>query len=316
LDLSVIVVNWNTRDLLLSCLESLYRNIGDLAFEVWVVDNASSDGSVAAALARFPDIRVIENPENLGFAAANNRALSRAEGRYAMLLNTDATLTPRAAETLVSFLDANPSAAMACGQLLNTDGSLQNSVAAFPSLLTLAGNETLLGLLFPRRFVGKRRPPKAPVAVDSCIGACLVVRREAANRVGPLDERYFFFMEETDWALQMHRAGWRVFFVPEARIVHAQGSSVGQSAVSRMLFYRSRYLYFKKWHPKTYPLYFAASAARLAVNSVLTLAGVVLTFGLSSGLRRKMGIYGRLIRWHVSGCPHQAPDGGKKTHAG
>ena len=316
MDLSVIIVNWNTRELLLSCLASVYRTAGDLQCEVWLVDNASTDGSVAAAAERFPDIQVIVNTTNLGFAAANNRALPKARGRHVMLLNTDAVLTPGAAKTLVDFLDRTPSAAMACGQLLHTDGRLQNSTAAFPSLLTLAANESLLAHLFPRRYPSKRRAGSNPVAVDSCIGACLAVRKEAVDRVGLLDERYFFFMEETDWALQMRRAGWQVFFVPAARIVHAQGQSVGASAVSRKLFYRSRYLYFRKWHPRTYPIYYAASAARLAANSLLTLAGVILTAGLQRGLRKKMNIYGRLIRWHFAGCPQPIPSGGKDRDAG
>ena len=316
MDLSVIIVNWNTRDLLLSCLASVYDTVEDLSVEVWLVDNASADGSVAAAAGRFPDIRVIENRENLGFAAANNRALSRARGRHVMLLNTDAALTPGAARTLVDFLDRTPEAAMACGQLLHSDGRLQNSVAAFPSLLTLVANEPLLAFLFPKRFFSKRRPPGEPVPVDSCIGACLAVRKEAIERVGNLDERYFFFMEETDWALQMHRAGWKVFFVPEARIVHAQGKSVGASAVSRMLFYRSRYQYFRKWHPGGYPLYFALCGARLAANSLLTLAGLLLSMGLHRGLRRKMGIYARLIRWHLAGCPQPFPGTGEDRNAG
>lgn len=315
-DLSVIIVNWNTRQMLLDCLGSVYDTVEGHSFEVWLVDNASTDGSVAAAVARFPGIHVIENQQNLGFAAANNRALARAGGRCVILLNTDAVLTPGAAGTLVDFLDDHPDAAMACGQLLNPDGSLQNSVAAFPSLLTLAGNETLLGFVCPNRFPAKRRRVTSPVEVESCIGACLAVKKAAVDRVGLLDERYFFFMEETDWALQMRRAGWKVYFVPDARIVHAQGRSVGASAVSRMLFYRSRYRYLRKWHPKAYPVYFAAVGARLAVNSLLTLAGIVCTLGLAPTLRKKMSTYGRLIRWHLRGCPRRRPGIGEESDAG
>jgi GT2 family glycosyltransferase len=114
-------------------------------------------------------------------------------------------------------------------------------------------------------------------------------------------------MEETDWALQMHKAGWRVFFVPAARVVHAQGRSVGASAISRMLFYQSRYLYFRKWHPKTYPVYFTLCVVRLAVNSLLTLAGFVITAGFVEGTGRKLRVYGALIRWHLKGCPSMQP---------
>jgi GT2 family glycosyltransferase len=306
-ELSIVIVNWNTRELLLDCLASVYATVAGVGFEVWLVDNASVDGSVNAARERFPAIRVIENAQNRGFAAAANQALKRVAARYALLLNTDAVVTQGAVKRLLAFMQRHPDAAMACGQLLNTDGTRQNSMANCPGLLTLLVNETVLRVLMPERFPSKRRIYHRPIAVESCIGACIIVRRAAIDNVGLLDERYFFFMEETDWALRMRRAGWRVYFVPDAMIVHAQGRSVGSGARSRILFYRSRYQYFKKWYPRHYWLYRALVQVRLWTNALLTFAGVMLTLGRAPGLRRKLGVYGRLLAWHRGrvGCPEE-----------
>jgi len=301
--ISFIIVNWNTRDLLMACLASVYRTVRGPAFEIWLVDNGSSDGSVSAAKGRFPGIHVIENSANLGFAAAVNLALARMGGRYAVLLNTDATLADDAVSRLYGFMEANPLVGIACGQLLNRDGSRQNSIANFPSLLSLVSNETLLRLLFPRRFPSKRREFTGPIEVDSCIGACMMVRKEAIDQVGPLDERYFFFMEETDWAYRMKQAGWKNCFVPWARIYHAQGKSVEGRADARIMFYRSRYAFFKKWRLGPYPLVCAVIFSRLLVNTLLSIFGIGLTLGLERNLKRRLMVYTQLIAWHLKGCP-------------
>jgi len=143
MDISVIIVNWNTRDLLLNCIRSVYETVQEIEFEIWVVDNGSTDESQQAVKAAFPQVHLIENTQNRGFAAANNQALKQMAGRYALLLNSDAALTERAAERLLAFMESTPTAGMACGQLLNPDGTLQNSIANFPTLLTLISKETL-----------------------------------------------------------------------------------------------------------------------------------------------------------------------------
>ena len=186
---------------------------------------------------------------------------------------------------------------------MNQDGSRQNSIANFPTLLTLLCNETMLRLLWPKRFPSKRRRYFSPIEVESCIGACVMVRKKSMDEVGVFDERYFFFFEETDWAYRMRCGGWGVYFVPAAEIIHAQGKTVGSGAGSRIMFYRSRYLFLRKWHPNSFPLYYAIISLRLLVNALLSLAGLVLTLGLEGSIKRRFVIYSRLILWHLRRCP-------------
>ncbi|MDI9569354.1 MAG: glycosyltransferase family 2 protein [Pseudomonadota bacterium] len=302
LDLSIIIVNWNTRKLLADCLDSVARTVHGLAYEVIVVDNASADGSVGMLGEEYPEVRVIANEVNRGFGAANNQAFAVMRGRYALLLNTDTVLADNAVAELYAFMEGRPDAGMCCGQLLNADGSKQNSIAAFPTFFTLLTNMSLLEYLLPRRYPSKRYRHEAPLAVDSGVGACLMVRGEAMEAVGWFDERYFFFFEETDWAYRMHRGGWRVYHVPAARIYHLQGRSIGPDVPSRIEFYRSRYQFFKKWcSPAHYALIRGVIFGRLLANGLLTSLAVVATLGRSRGLRRKLGVHAALIGGHLNG---------------
>lgn len=303
MDISIIIVNWNTKYLLIECLDSIFQTIKSINFEVWVVDNGSKDGSIEAIRDRYPDINTIENMMNRGFASANNRALKQIKGRYALLLNTDARLTDRAVEHLFNFMETTPEAGMACGQLLNPDGSKQNSFANFPSVISLLSNETILRTLFPNRFPSKRKEYTSPIKIESCIGACMIVRKRAMDEVGLLDETYFFFFEETDWACRMKKAGWNSYFVPDARIIHGQGKTVGANSNARIMFYRSRYIYIKKWHRRSYLAMRIIIFTRLLINAELNLAGVMVTFGMYPAIKKKLEIYAGLILWHLKGCP-------------
>ncbi len=304
MDISIIVVNWNTRELLRRCLESIEETLQPLSHEVIVVDNASTDDSPAMVRERFPSVCLIENDENRGFGTANNQALRIMKGRYALLLNSDALLAGNAVSELFSYLEGHPDVAMACGQLLNADGSRQNSIAAFPTLLTLMTNTPLLEYLFPRRFPSKRYSYAAPVEVDSAVGACLLVRKSAIDAVGMFDERYFFFFEETDWTYRMRRAGWKIVHVPTALIYHLQGKSIGRNLPSRIAFYRSRYQFFRKW--KNRPYYIAVRTMiplRLLLDWLLTFLGNLLLLGMNREMRDRLAIYSQLLLWHIRGCP-------------
>jgi hypothetical protein len=300
MDISIIIVNWNTRDLLKSCLESVCKDISDISYEIIVVDNASRDGSVAMLQEKYPEVRLIQNEKNRGFGAANNQAMRIMTGRYALLLNSDAVLTDNAVRELFSFMEVQSDAAMACGQLLKADGSKQNSVACFPNLLTSVTNTSILEYLFPKSYPSKRYNHDKPIEVDSCIGACLLVRKKAVEEVGMFDERYFFFFEETDWAYRMKEAGWKVFHVPAAFIYHFQGQSIGRDIQSRIEFYRSRYQFFRKWKSRPYFIVVCiAIFLRLCINWFVTAVVNVLSLGMNRELRHKFFVYSRLILWHL-----------------
>ena len=299
MDISFIIVNWNTKDLLRDCLNSIVKTTEALTYEMIVVDNASSDGSVEMLTQRYPQVKIISNPENRGFGAANNQGFAVMRGKYALLINTDAVLTTGAVNKLWDFAEATPPAAIVCGQLLNADGSKQNSIASFPTLLSLAANMSLLEYLFPDRYPSKRYAHAAPLEVDSAIGACMMIRKQALDEVSFFDDRYFFFFEETDMAYAMRRAGWRIYQVPDAFIYHLQGQSIGHQARSRIEFYRSRYQFLRKWHGVAY---FRAAAGvifiRLLINTLLSFLGVFFTLGLATGTRRKLTVYLQIIQWH------------------
>lgn len=306
--ISIIIVNWNTKELLRDCLQSVYKTVQGIVYETIVVDNASLDGSVAMLQREFPAAHVIENKVNRGFGAANNQALSIMKGRYALLLNTDTVLTENAVSLLFSFMEGRPDTAMACGQLLNADGSRQNSIAAFPSLLTLMTNISLLEYIWPRRYPSKRYTFTEPVEIDSGIGACLIIRKQAIDEVGMLDERYFFFFEETDWAYRMKAAGWKIFHVPQAFIYHLQGQSIGRDVRSRMEFYHSRYQFFRKWRSgPSFILIGLVILTRLMINWLLTAVANALVLGQKKFLRDKLIVYSQLLLWHIKGCPGKRP---------
>jgi GT2 family glycosyltransferase len=301
MDISIIIVNWNTRELLQSCLESIHKTIRNISYEIIVVDNASRDESVAMVREKYPEVRLIQNEQNRGFGAANNQAMRIMTGRYALLLNSDAFLTDNAVRELFTFMEGQSDAAMACGQLLNADGSKQNSVASFPNLLTLITNTSFLEYLFPKRYPSKRYNHDNPIEVDSCIGACLLVRNKAIEEVGMFDERYFFFFEETDWAYQMKEAGWKVFHVPTAFIYHFQGQSIGRDIQSRIEFYRSRYQFFRKWKKRSYFIVVRIVIfLRLCIDWLFISVANIFCLGVNRELRHKFFVYSRLILWHMN----------------
>lgn len=303
MDVSFIIVNWNTKKLLLDCLNSIYETVKDIDFEIFLVDNASTDGSVQAVHRAFPEVKTIQNDRNLGFAAANNKAIKKMTGRYALLLNTDTILTDDAIYKLFQFIEKTPSVGMACGQLLNEDGTKQNSIANYPTILQLVVNSTLLRLLYPKRYPSKYKEYSEPIEVESCIGACMVVRKEAIDNIGLLDEDYFFYMEETDWALRFSKKGWKIYFVPDAKIFHLQGQSAGYNPRARMLYYKSRSIFFKKWRPNFHFPMQLIVFIKLLINILLNGIAVFGTFGLKASYRKKIYVYSQLIIWQLKGCP-------------
>lgn len=240
-DLAIVIVNWNTRKLLVDCLTTLPAATAGLTVETWVVDNGSTDSSVPAVREQFPDVRVIANADNRGFAAANNQAIRAATGRHVLLLNSDTLAQPGSLTALVRFLDANPAVGIVGPCLRNADGSVQLSYASFPTLAS-----ELTGRNFRRRRPFPTQTAEA-FAVDWVGGACFLVRREALTQFGLLDERYFMYTEEADWCFRARRAGWQVCYLPASEVVHLGGQS-SRMASTRMKaeLYRSKLRFFGK----------------------------------------------------------------------
>lgn len=231
--LSIAIVNWNTRDLLLDALASIYAAPPDCLFEVIVVDNASSDGSAEAVAARFPDVRLIANDGNAGYARGNNQAIQNAQGRYLLLLNPDVLLPPGGLDSAISFLEARPEAGALGVRQLFPDGTVQPSVRGFPTPPAVLWELIGMSRLFPSsRIFGAYRMTwfdyRHVAEVDQPMGTFLLVRRETIEQIGLLDEAFPIFFNEVDWLLRCRRAGWKVFFTPDVEIIHYGGSSTAQ----------------------------------------------------------------------------------------
>ncbi len=255
IDLSIVIVNWNTRDLLAQCLQSVYETVRELEFEVFVVDNASSDGSTTMVKKEFPQVKLIENNENVGFARANNQAIAQSQGRYVLLLNSDTLVLPGAIDRVVAFMDQHWEVGAAGCAVLNPDGTLQLSHKTAFSI----GNE-LVYATFLGRFVAQRMPfPKDVLqhgqkpfvseylAVDAVSGAFLLVRREVMDEVGLLDERFFIYSEDDDWCFRIRQAGWQICYLLNVRIIHYGGQSTRQESAEMFLqLYKNRFLFYRK----------------------------------------------------------------------
>ena len=250
--LSVVVISWNTRELLKNCLESIERSTHTwegASLETYVVDNASSDLSANMVHDDFPWVQLIKNPENVGFARANNQALRASHGKYVMLLNSDTEVLPNALETMIQFMDAHPRAG-ACGpQLLNGDDSLQTS--CYP-MLTPAREFWRLIFLEPlwhrATYAQKRLNQNDPRPVDVIKGACFLLRQDALDEVGLLDEQYFMYTEEVDLCYRLAKAGWRIWWTPQAKVKHYGEASSRQMAEAMYIqLYRSKIQFCRKF---------------------------------------------------------------------
>jgi GT2 family glycosyltransferase len=257
-DVSVIIVNWNTCDLLRQCLQSVRDHTLGSRFETIVIDNASTDKSVAMVRAEFPEVVLIENTENCGFAAANNQGIVVAKGRYVLLLNSDTIVLDRAIDKTIAFADRHSdSAAVGC-RVLNTDLTLQPTCFMFPSVLNWFLFSSYLYRIFPKsRFFGREQMTwwqrDNAREVDVVTGCYMLLRKSAIDDVGKLDEQFFMYAEETDWCLRFRAKGWKNRFTPDAEIIHLGGASATKWGATRAkMTNRSfvRYM-FKHW-PKSH----------------------------------------------------------------
>ena len=248
MDLSIIIVSWNTRQILEDCLKSIYSNPPAGDFEILVIDNCSSDGSAEMVKTFFPQARLIVNAANLGFAGANNQGVRLSQGRYILLLNSDTLVKPGALETLVRFMDDNPTVGVSGARLFNQDGSIQVSCYPAPTLGREIWRLFHMDRVRPLALYPMETwPLDRPHYVDSLLGACLLLRHEVLDQVGLMDEDYFMYSEEIDLCIRVQRAGWLLAWVPQAQIVHFGGQSTKQVAQDMFLrLCRGKIRYFRK----------------------------------------------------------------------
>jgi len=274
--LSIIIVNWNTGKLLTECLQSIYNHPPQVRLEVIVVDNASTDGSAVTAETNFPQAKIIHSQKNLGFAGGNNLGIEKSQtgcGDQVLLLNPDTVVHAGALQEMLVFLDEHGRAGAVGARLLNPDGSLQPSCSPEPTLRRE----------FIRLFHLKGVRPDgyysmddwditAPRLVDTLLGACIMVRREALDQVGLLDERFFMYSEEVDFCTRLRKSGWEIYWTPQAEVVHYGGQSTRLVAAEMFLnLYQAKVQYFRKhrgmFHAMQYKLILlAAGLARVSLT--------------------------------------------------
>jgi hypothetical protein len=278
MDLSAVVVTYNSREHILDCLRALERARGVLELEAVVVDNASADGTLAEVRAHAPWARVVETGGNLGYAKAVNRGLRESSGEFVLVLNPDCVVGEGALAGLHAWMRAHPRCAIAGPRILNTDGTVEFSARSFPNHLTFLFNRySLATRLWPgnpwsRRYLLSDWDHASDRPVDWVSGACMFVRRAAVAEVGGMDEAYFMFNEDVDWCHAMKRAGWSVDFAAAAEVTHHIGASKGRVA-DRVILERHRGMihYFRKYHP-TNPVLGALAATFILLRARLMLA--------------------------------------------
>lgn len=308
-DLSVVIVNWNARELLSDCLDSLFADAEGLTMELFVVDNASSDGSVEMVQRRFPEAILIANGENLGFARATNRAIRRSLGRYILLLNPDTAVTKQSLPKMVAFLDHDPRVGAVGPRILTAKGSIDFQAGrSFPSLLTELFDQVRIAQLCPRsrlfgRYLMGYWDHKDDREVDLLSGACLMVRREAVEQVGLLDEGFFLYGEDVEWCHRLKRAGWKIFYHAEAQITHLGGGStkaapegLGVEALRSMnLFFAKGYGSIYAWLHRWLILLVTLAKETFFLTQFLFAGGA----RQRNRAREKIRLHYQVLRWSI-----------------
>ncbi len=253
MDLSIVIVNWNVKDLLAKCLKSIYFASENLDIEIFVVDNNSSDGSVEMLMEKFPKVNLIVNKENRGFAAANNQAIEKATGKYILLLNPDAEILDNSLEKSIQFMDEHPECGVMGSRVFNSDKTLQPSVRRFPTLWPILLIFLKLPKIFPKlksiqKYLAVDFDYNKNREVDQVMGAFMMVRKEIFEKIGLLDKDFFIWFEEVDFCKRVWNNNYKVIFYPGAEIIHHGGKSFAQQGVvkKQRLFFKSALTYFKK----------------------------------------------------------------------
>lgn len=279
MELSIIIVNWKSVDFTQQCLASITANAGDLHYEVIVIDNASWDGCGEMIRREFPQVMFIQSNQNLGFAGANNLAFSKSSGRHVLFLNPDTEIQKSALQTLLSALESLPGAGMVGARLLNSDRTLQtHCVVALPSILNQTLNSEFLRKTFPKWSLWGTRPlfesDNTPASVEAITGACMLLKRQVNEQIGGFSCNYFMYSEDMDLCIKVAKAGWKIYYVPTAEIVHHAGGSSGsrkESNFSTLMVRESLTQFMKIHHGNAYAALFRFVTGAMALLRVLLL---------------------------------------------
>ncbi|MET3939719.1 GT2 family glycosyltransferase [Paenibacillus sp. PvP094] len=277
-DVSIIIVNYNTRKLTLDCLASVYESITSFQYELIVVDNASYDGSVEAIRDAYPDVKLIANRDNTGFAVANNQGMEIAKGRYILLLNSDTVVQKDTLEIMIGFMDRHPEMGASGCKVILPDGSLDKACKrGFPTPSASFYYAFGISRIFPDRpkfnqYQLGHLSPDDEYPVDCLVGAFTLVRRETINQVGGLDETFFMYGEDIDWCYRIKEAGWGIYYYPRTYIVHYKGASARRKPMKIIYeFHRAMWVFHRKHYAKRYSM---------LTNTAVWL-GIALKFSLS-----------------------------------
>ena len=248
---SIIIVSWNTEKYLKSCLESVIRNVISIGYELFVVDNNSADASADMVASDFPSVKLIRNNANIGFARANNMAISASSGEYVLVLNPDTVVLPGAVEKMAEFMNGHPRVGVCGPKILDGSGRVDPWRREFPTLKRAFWRDSILGRLFPVSSTAVQQTdysPDMPKQVDWIHGCCMFVRRKTIQEVGVMEQKLFLTFEEQDWCLRMYKNNWEAFYVPAAGIIHYGAESRKQ--ISNLEDYlhtrRSEFVFIRK----------------------------------------------------------------------
>jgi GT2 family glycosyltransferase len=286
--LSIILINHNAKDFTADCIQSIYDKT-TVPFEIILVDNNSSDDSPSYIKEKFPQVRLIENKSNRGFATANNQGIKISKGKLLILLNNDTVLKNNALDKMFEYMDKNPEIGILACKLFDADGkTVQHNCRAFPSPVgTMFGRASLFTKLMPNNPISKRNlllnwDYSSVKEADWVSGAALMVKREAIEQIGLLDENFYMYWEDTDFCKRAKDAGWQICFFPEAQIIHFTGKGGGKrnfllSSNTIYQMHKSAYYYFRKYHLKsrlnpmtavTFLGFIILTALKVALNSI------------------------------------------------
>jgi N-acetylglucosaminyl-diphospho-decaprenol L-rhamnosyltransferase len=269
MELSIALVNWNNRDYLRQCLESIEAAQLPFSYDIVVADNGSTDGSLQMLSERFPYVKIVQNEGNVGVARGNNQCINNTNGRYIYILNNDTLVNRKAIETMMRFIDEHPDAGAVGGTLLNADGTYQSSSFSFPSLLEEFLIVSHIGARLNPYFPSQNGPYPGVREVDWISSASILVRREALEEIGLIDEEYFIYSDETDWQYRLWHAGWKVYYLPEVTTIHFGGGSFSPGDKRYTLVYRGRMLFARKHYS---PFYCVLQRSMFALAALLRLS--------------------------------------------